>query len=654
MIAKLGVNSDLVVGLPLDECLIINLDETGQETMTVTLVDANHCPGSVMFIFEGYFGKILYTGDCRFCDRFTSHSAIQGKLFDILYLDNTYCDPKCFFPSRTQATVNIMKIIRSHPECKVVIGLHNLGKEMLLHSIAVVLKTWIGVDPVRKETLELLEMPNVFTCEVDKVWIRVVKSNEITKKNIQHWNSNEPTIAILPTCLYIGATNPYANVENVFVVPYSDHSSFEELRKFVQSVKPRKIIPIVHKHRLSPGETINSRVNMNVFQSLMDSSPSSQYTVPRSVECFMTAEIQRATKQRVKATGKLCMRKTAKIKKPCGVVFPPDPETTETETDKSDVDVNKLDRKSTVCKGTGDKEHGQEITKRNAVTSSSIKCGLADSESRGKANVGSDSGEKDHTMVQRITEDETNTVASSSSIKCVTAVSESGGMSNMGIESGEKDHDIAQQTFGDELNSIGSSSIESGLVGSVSDNEDIQDNSMVQEIAGDEIDSSSIKSGLTGSESRETPKALNNVGDKELVTQRNIHVGDKDGETAVASSIKTNGMCDENVISPNVNLPIRDHREDEASGVASSCIKTKDVRNNVIIPIRKENNPLKRKYNSELCDNNDSDNDNGDSDNGVDKQSLSKKKFNIYTGCSCDFARKVVEDMVKNGEFRDK
>ena len=320
--AKLGVNSDLVTGLPLDEHIIINLDEQGQETMSVTLIDANHCPGSVMFIFEGYFGKILYTGDFRHCERIATHSAINRKVFDVLYLDNTYCDPNCIFPSRTEATNKILEIIRRHSEHMVVIGLHNLGKEMLLHTIAKEFRTWIGVDPSRRETLELIEMPNVFTCEIDKVRIRVVKNNEITRKNMQAWNSEEPTIAILPTCLYVGGKNPFANLDNVFVVPYSDHCSFEELQKFVQVVKPRRIIPIVHKHRLSQGETINTRVNMHVFQSLLDYSPSQEYRIPHS--CFMSSIVQQPTKKR--ARGQLCTRKVAKIKKPQGVVFPTSPE----------------------------------------------------------------------------------------------------------------------------------------------------------------------------------------------------------------------------------------------------------------------------------------------------------------------------------------
>ena len=680
VIAKLGVNSDLVVGLPLDECIVMNLDEDGKESMTVTLIDANHCPGSAMFIFEGYFGKILYTGDFRYCQRFTTHSAIQRKQFDVLYLDNTYCDAKCAFPTRTQATVNVLEIIRGHPECKVVIGLHNLGKEMLLHTIAVVFKTWIGVDPLRKETLKLLEMPDVFTCDVDKVRIRVVKSHEITKKNLQFWNSEEPTIAILPTCLYVGATNPYANVDNVFVVPYSDHSSFEELTKFVQNVKPRKIIPIVHKHKLSPGETINSRVNMMVFQDLMDSTPSSEFTVPHSVECFMTGEIQQDRKQRVKATAKI--KKAVKVKKPRGVIFSPSPEKTEMKGDKCDLEIKESDEKLMVFKSAGHEEHSkeQEITGngQNAGTLSSSKCSFAATESGEQL-------EMDEYSCEGITVEEINTSA-------YLADSESGGNSCPYTASGEEDHDMTQQSIGSKIKKVDSTSIASGLVDSEPGeklNEDnvlgdkpFQEKSMVHEITGNKIDSvaSSSKSGLTGCESRQTSKALNCEGDKDFQENSMVHeitgdktssvpsliqsglVGCESGETlralyaesdkepdrahttlgdkkdAVASSIKTKNMCERISNSPKGNNSSRDAR-----GVKATHLKVKDLCNNVIVPV--ENLSLKRKH-RELKDPNDED--------SVDKSSSSKKKFNIYTGCSCDFARKFLADMVKNAAFRDK
>lgn len=38
-------------------------------TITVTLTSANHVPGSVMFVFSGFFGTILYTGDFRYSPR---------------------------------------------------------------------------------------------------------------------------------------------------------------------------------------------------------------------------------------------------------------------------------------------------------------------------------------------------------------------------------------------------------------------------------------------------------------------------------------------------------------------------------------------------------------------------------------------------------
>ena len=37
----------------------------GGEMISVTPLDANHCLGAVMYLFEGYFGRILHTGDFR-------------------------------------------------------------------------------------------------------------------------------------------------------------------------------------------------------------------------------------------------------------------------------------------------------------------------------------------------------------------------------------------------------------------------------------------------------------------------------------------------------------------------------------------------------------------------------------------------------------
>jgi len=76
------------------------------------LFDSNHCPGSVMFLFEGYMGKILHTGDMRWNNWmmddmlyiFPQDKRISEEncsiIIDELYYDNTYCDPIFKFPQR--------------------------------------------------------------------------------------------------------------------------------------------------------------------------------------------------------------------------------------------------------------------------------------------------------------------------------------------------------------------------------------------------------------------------------------------------------------------------------------------------------------------------------------------------------------------------
>ena len=52
--------------LEYNEPVIVYADgHGGRVPITVTPIDAYHCPGSAMFLFEGYFGTILHTGDFR-------------------------------------------------------------------------------------------------------------------------------------------------------------------------------------------------------------------------------------------------------------------------------------------------------------------------------------------------------------------------------------------------------------------------------------------------------------------------------------------------------------------------------------------------------------------------------------------------------------
>ncbi|XP_077698950.1 5' exonuclease Apollo isoform X2 [Canis aureus] len=231
---QLQVSKRWIRALEVGESHVLPLDEIGRETMTVTLMDANHCPGSVMFLFEGYFGTILYTGDFRYTPSMLKEPALKlGKQIHTLYLDNTNCNPARVLPSRQEAARQIVELIRKHPQHNIKIGLYSLGKESLLEQLALEFRTWVVLSPQRLELVQLLGLANVFTVEEKAGRIHAVDHMEICRAAVLHWNQTHPTIAILPTSRKIHRSHP-----DIHIIPYSDHSSFSELQTFVAALKP--------------------------------------------------------------------------------------------------------------------------------------------------------------------------------------------------------------------------------------------------------------------------------------------------------------------------------------------------------------------------------------------------------------------------------
>ncbi|KAF5949302.1 hypothetical protein HYC85_011295 [Camellia sinensis] len=117
-------------------------------TVDVIPIDAHHRPGAVMYLFRGEFGCMLYTGDFRWettskrveIGRSMLLSSLGNDEVDILYLDNTYCNPSYSFPSREVAAQQVAGVIASHLEHDIIISIDSLGKEDLLLHIAQALK----------------------------------------------------------------------------------------------------------------------------------------------------------------------------------------------------------------------------------------------------------------------------------------------------------------------------------------------------------------------------------------------------------------------------------------------------------------------------------------------------------------------------------
>ncbi|OGM49084.1 DNA repair protein [Aspergillus bombycis] len=118
--------SKLLRPIPLNTPTMIEL--TPQLSIRVTLLDANHCTGAVMFLIEGSGKSILYTGDIR-AESWWVNSLIRhpvlipytlgDKQLDKIYLDSTFARHSSIyrtFPSKAKGLAELLQKVASYPE----------------------------------------------------------------------------------------------------------------------------------------------------------------------------------------------------------------------------------------------------------------------------------------------------------------------------------------------------------------------------------------------------------------------------------------------------------------------------------------------------------------------------------------------------------
>ncbi|XP_068303185.1 DNA ligase 6 isoform X1 [Pyrus communis] len=267
----LKVSPHFVVALPLGEAVVI-------DGVKVVLIDANHCPGAVQFLFKipdmnRKFERYVHTGDFRFSGSMKLDPFLCEFVgSDAVFLDTTYCNPKFVFPSQQESVDYIASVIeRVGGECKsemknvlFLVATYVIGKEKILLEIAHRCNRKVHVDARKMAVFRVLGYGEngVFTedeCESDvhvvgwnvlgETW-PYFKPNFVKMKEIMAERGYSKVVGFVPTgWTYEVKRNKFSvrskDSFEIHLVPYSEHSNYEELREYVRFLKPKRVVPTV-------------------------------------------------------------------------------------------------------------------------------------------------------------------------------------------------------------------------------------------------------------------------------------------------------------------------------------------------------------------------------------------------------------------------
>lgn len=265
----------------------------------VTFLDANHCPGAAMLLFQLDSGLThLHTGDMRYHPRMKEYPALQNIKIDRIFLDTTYAHPKHQFRPQAEAINDIIHKIKDflfvyRESGLVYLSAYNLGKERVIFAVQDAIGVPIYMDEDKINIINQIEggpervASGMFTSDPLKSNIHICGMGmagfvgQYFRANFDNLEANRIKLNELKQAAQVndGATTKTSSLQSaefthvlafiptgwaesssynrshsyqvqghlaVQLVAYSEHSQYQELMDFVGFLKPREVSPTVY------------------------------------------------------------------------------------------------------------------------------------------------------------------------------------------------------------------------------------------------------------------------------------------------------------------------------------------------------------------------------------------------------------------------
>ncbi|CCG82132.1 Predicted protein [Taphrina deformans PYCC 5710] len=161
LVQRRGKQRDILRTIPLHRPTKLTV---GRDQLTVTLFDANHCPGATMFLIESSTSRVLYTGDIRaeptFLATFLSNPLMipytSGQyMLDCIYLDTSARVGGQEYPPKFEGCRQLVRAIAQYPaSTNFYFNAWCMGYEDIWMTISRAFRTKIHVDQYRKTLFE--------------------------------------------------------------------------------------------------------------------------------------------------------------------------------------------------------------------------------------------------------------------------------------------------------------------------------------------------------------------------------------------------------------------------------------------------------------------------------------------------------------------